>query len=127
MLEDALNRLGPQRVVPSSYVERAPETQVAREQVLDRMDYRVRVDLGSLDYRNASQGLRVGSVVPLVNEVGADAIIKVNGTPLLVGSVGEVQGRYAVKVTGAYVRRRQPLLRDPGAFKPIRWPRASAE
>jgi flagellar motor switch protein FliM len=125
MLESALQRLGPQRVVPSPYAERIPDAQVDSDQLLDQTAYQVRVDLGSLDYRKARHGLRVGTVLPLVSEVGAEAIIKVNGAPLLVGNVGEIQGRYAVKVTGTYAKRRQALLQDSTAFRPIHWPETS--
>ena len=42
--------------------------------------------------------------------------------PLLVGKVGEAQGRYAVRVTGPY---RQQLTRpapEPAGFREIAWP-----
>ncbi len=124
MLEDALNRLGPQRVIPSLYTERIPDTHIDRGQLLNQTPYRMTVNLGSLDFRQAQPGLRVGAVLPLFNEVGGDAVLKVNGAPLLVGSVGEVRGRYAVKVTGSYQHRRQALIAEPGAFSEIQWPQA---
>lgn len=126
MLEDALNQLGPRRVIPSLYTERIPDAQqIDRDRLVDQTPYQVTVDLGSLDFREARQGLHVGAVLPLANDAGGDAVLKVNGAPLLVGSVGEMHGRYALKITGSYEHRRQALLSEPGSFKEIRWPQAA--
>ena len=94
---------------------------------MQEMNYDLRINLGALDISRATAGLNVGSILPLSGGAGNEAVIKVNGTPLLVGNVGQIQGRYAVQVTGAYTEKPELPRKLEGAFQSIEWPRAITE
>jgi flagellar motor switch protein FliM len=126
MLEPVLDKLSHVRVVPSLVADRARQQPRSADELLARSDYRLRVRMGTVDPRRGRDGLQVGSVLPLDNPVGGDAMLEINGRPLLVGKMGELQGRYAVQVTGTYETQRRPIAQDPAAFRSISWPRAGA-
>lgn len=124
MLEPVLETLSKSRVVPSLVVDRAQEVSVDPGNLLANTDFRMGVRMGSFDPSRSREAFKVGSVFPLDNPVGGDAVMDINGRPLLVGKIGEVEGRYAVKVSGTYAEQRRPISRDPESFRAITWPDA---
>lgn len=127
MLEPILPQLTKRRIIPSLYPGRAANAAMESSRLLEQLNYRLRVNLGSVNLQEGSHGLRVGSVLPLANDVGGQAVIQVNGAPVLVGNVGEVQGSYAVRVTGPYAPQPRSVQPSPGAFQAIRWPNTLPE
>lgn len=127
MLESVLDKLQQRAVIPSLYPERKTEKQTSPDELIDRTIYRLGVKMGSIDAGRAALGLKVGNIIPVSNEVGGEAIISINGVPMLVGSVGRVRDRYAVKITGSYVKRAQLPAQSASAFQPLQWPSASNE
>ncbi|MCZ6729065.1 MAG: FliM/FliN family flagellar motor switch protein [SAR324 cluster bacterium] len=127
MLEPVLETLGTRPVIPSLYANPAHAEPGRAERFMQEMNYDLRINLGALDISRATAGLNVGSILPLSGGAGNEAVIKVNGTPLLVGNVGQIQGRYAVQVTGAYTEKPELPRKLEGAFQSIEWPRAITE
>lgn len=124
MLESALARLSEPNIVPSLFPDRIPLPKGDPGQLIDQVPYTVGVTLGKVKIRIGGHELRVGNVLPVESEVGADAVVDVNGRPLLVGTVGEVEGRYAVRLTGSYAERLRQYRTEPGPFREIQWPEA---
>ena len=122
MLDPILDQLRGRAVIQSMIVERHPVPRFGEANRLESMDYRLAVSLGRLRPPAQGAAIDVGSTIPIQNDSGADAVVTINGTPLLVGTVGQTHGRYAVKITGPY--RKQQDLPRPGAgtFSPIQWP-----
>jgi flagellar motor switch protein FliM len=127
MLDSVLDSLQSRRVIPSLYASRTARQAPDAGKLIDQSVYRLRVQVGSIDLKRAAAGMRVGNVLPLANEVGGEAVVNINGAPLLVGSIGHVQGRYAVKITGSYKDQRQLPSKSVGAFQPVQWPTALSE
>ena len=91
----------------------------------ESLPHQVQVRLGTVNTAQAKQGLKPGAVLSLQNEVGGQAIVEVNGTPVFVGAMGEVQGHFAVQITGNYGVVRDAVRREPGEFHQLEWPTAS--
>ena len=127
MLESVLGHLQARSVIPSLYVDRKQSGPGDSSELIDRSVYRVGVKVGSIDLKRAAQGLRVGNVIPVSNEVGGEAIVSINGAPMLVGSIGRLQDRYAVRITGSYAARTSPGSKTAAAFQPVQWPATSGE
>jgi flagellar motor switch protein FliM len=122
MLAPVLERLQQVHVVPSLAQHAAPL--VPPERLLGPASYEVGASVGTLSATLGPDRFRVGSVFPLTSPAGGEVLLDVNGTPLLVGEVGESNGRYAVRVTGTYPPA-APAASPPSApFQPIRWPLA---
>ncbi len=127
MLEPILNELQSSRVIPSMVPERRPVPRFAERGSLEDTDFRLSVSLGRLDPKPSGWSLERGEVIPLRAEGdGQAAIVRINGKPLLLGTVGETQGRYAVKITGPYQERRPPRVSTAASFQAIQWPSESA-
>ena len=122
LLDPILPLLQAGRIIPSLVPERQMRGRLANAEALAAMDYRLAVSLGRLDPKPGAFSFEEGSVIPIRSEGGGDAVILVNGRPLLVGSIGEAQGRYAVRVTGPYREQRAPRLPESGAFHEVSWP-----
>lgn len=127
MLDSVLDRLQQRSIIPSLYPERKTGKQTGPGRLIDQSIYRLGVRVGSIDARRIALGLKVGNIIPVSNEVGGEAIISINGVPMLVGSVGRMQDRYAVKITGSYAKRAQLPAQSAGAFQPLQWPVAPGE
>ena len=127
MLDSVLDGLQTRRVIPSLYANRTSRDRHDPAQLIDQSVYHLGVKLGSIDLKRAAEGLRVGNILPVSNEVGGEAVININGAPLLVGSIGRVQDRYAVKITGSYSERAQLPSKTTAPFQPVHWPSASNE
>jgi flagellar motor switch protein FliM len=122
MLAPVLERLQQVHIVPSLAQHAAPL--VPPERLLGPASYAVGASLGTISATLGPDRFRVGSVFPLAKPPGGDVVLDVNGTPLLVGEVGESDGRYAVRVTGRY-RPADPAEGAPSIpFRPIAWPNA---
>ncbi len=122
MLAPVLERLQQVHIVPSLAQHAAPL--VPPERLLGPASYDVGASLGTISATLGPDRFRVGSVFPLAKPPGGDVVLDVNGTPLLVGEVGESDGRYAVRVTGRY-RPADPAEGAPSIpFRPIAWPNA---
>ena len=122
LLDPILPALQRSQVIPSLVPERQAHARVATADSLATMDYRLSVSLGRLDPKPGAFRFEEGSVIPLRGEPGGDAVISVNGRPLLTGSVGEAQGRYAVRVTGPYRQQRIAQLAEGEGFQSVQWP-----
>ena len=127
MLEPALSELSADKVIPSPYAPQVSTQAPQAARFLERAQYRLSVKMGTLDFRRAAHELAVGKVLPLTNEVGGEAVVEVNGAPLLVGTVGEVQGKFALKVTGTYAQRVEQFRRAEAPFREIEWPAVEAD
>ena len=127
MLEPALSELSANKVIPSPYAPQGSTRAPQAAQFLERVQYRLSVKMGTLDFRRTAHELAVGKVLPLANEVGGEAIVEVNGAPLLVGTMGEAQGKFALKVTGTYAQRVEQVRRAEAPFREIEWPAVEAD
>lgn len=127
MLESVLGDLQTRNVIPSLYLDRKSSGPKDPSALIERSVYRVGVKMGSIDLKRAAQGLKVGNVIPVTNEVGGEAIVSINGAPLLVGSIGRLKDRYAVKITGSYAARTRPGGKSAAAFEPVQWPATSGD
>lgn len=127
MLESVLGTLGARPVIPSLYASPTAEEEGRAERFIEESSYDLRVKLGSVDFTRATAGLDIGSILPLSEGAGSEAVIEVNGAPMFVGSLGEVQGHYAVKVTGAYTEQPELPRKLDGPFQSIQWPKAITE
>jgi flagellar motor switch protein FliM len=121
LLDPILPELQAGRVIPSLVPERQSRARLPGASALESMDYRLTVSLGRLDPKPGF-AFEEGGVIPLRAEAGGQAVILVNGRPLLIGTVGEAQGRYAVRVTAPYREERPLQLPDSAAFRPVQWP-----
>ena len=122
MLEPILERISAAKVVPSLVVDPARAKRMQPQQLLERARFAVRVNVGTVDASAAGENFRVGGILPLHSAVGGRAVMEINGRPLLVGSIGEVQGRYAMHIEGGYAEQRAQLRKAPGEFRAISWP-----
>jgi flagellar motor switch protein FliM len=121
MLDPLLKELEMRRVIPSLVPERGSQMRFTPA-ALDGMDYRLSVSLGRLDPRGGSPRLEPGAVIPLRQERPGQAIVSLNGKPVLLGTVGESDGRYAIRVSGPYSEAHGlPVQRD-AAFREVAWP-----
>jgi hypothetical protein len=121
MLDPLLKDLEMRRVIPTLVPERGTQMRFAPA-ALDGMDYRLNVSLGRLDPRGGGLRLEPGAVIPLRQERPGQAIISLNGRPVLMGSVGESEGRYAIRVSGSYQEARALPAAQATAFRDIAWP-----
>jgi len=128
MLEPLLHRLRSRRVIPPVGLPAEGESEGPGERtaLAERLGYRLRVSLGRIGPEQAARGLHVGSVIPLQNDAQGNAVLSVHDAPMLVGRVGEVQGRYAVEITAPYAAPPRLPLPSAAAFHPIRWPEIPA-
>jgi flagellar motor switch protein FliM len=126
MLEPVLPRLRESRVIPPLGMEGRPEGGIPPERLLEGFHYGLQVRVGQVEVPIVPGALKVGQVVSLEGEA-AKAVVEVEGRPVLVGSVGEAGGHYAVRVDGAYDPPRKGPLVDPAAFRPLQWPSALPE
>lgn len=127
MLEPVLNRLKQSKVIPPLGLERRPHDHLDETRLLEHLRYALHLRVGQVDLGEAAGRLEVGNVMALHSEPGGDAVVEVGGNPVLLASVGEVQGRYAFKVNAAYTPPRKTAAVDPSAFKPLQWPAAISE
>lgn len=125
LLDPVLDRLETGRVIPSVIVERRPPRLGERVRP-EGLHYRLAVNLGHLEPAPRQTALQVGQTVPLGRPVGEEAVVTLNGTPVLTGQVGEARGHYAVKLTGPYRESRRAVPLGAESFHPIRWPDAPA-
>jgi len=120
MLETVLRDLEQRQLVPSLSLGEASE-KPDTAQLLEETPFRLRVTLGQVETPLGPE-LTVGKVLPIRSAVGGEAVVEVNGQPMLVGTLGDSNGQYAVKVTGTYQqRKRRPVSKD-APFKPLHWP-----
>jgi flagellar motor switch protein FliM len=130
MLEGLLLRLRGQRVVPP--LERSAPNGGAQaefhtpEALLGRTAFRLRARAGVIAAQRLVNGLRVGQVIPLDDGPSAQATLLLGELPLLTGTIGDSEGRYAMKITGRYTQALPLPLAHAESFRPIRWPAASA-
>ena len=127
MLEPVLERLRESTVIPPLQGEARGAERLGEETVLRWLNYGVQVRMGQMSVADAARGLAVGAVLPLEVEPGAGAVVEVEGRPVLRASVGQVEGRYAFHVDGAYEPAARSLLVDPAQFRPVQWPAAPAD
>ena len=127
MLEPVAEPLRESRVIPPVQMGAEGAERPSADTVLRWLDYGVQLRMGQLSVADAAERLAVGAVVPLRVEPNHRAVVEVEGRPVLQASVGEVEGRFAFKVEGAYVPPGRGTLADPAAFRPVHWPEAPAE
>jgi flagellar motor switch protein FliM len=120
MLDPWLPDLERRRVIPSLVPERGTQMRLGSG-ALDAMDYRLSVSLGRLDPK-PGQRLEPGTLIPLRFEAGGQAVISLNGKPVLTGSVGDAGGRYAVRVDGPFRESKALPVAEVAAFREIAWP-----
>jgi flagellar motor switch protein FliM len=127
MLEPLLERLGERTVIPPVQPQRESAEHPSRATVLRWLDYDVQVRMGQLSVPDVAEQLAVGAVMPLQVEQGSQAVVEVEGTPVLRGSLGEVDGRYALRIEGRLEPTLRSALADPARFRPMRWPESPAD
>ncbi len=120
MLEPVLPRLQNRSLVPSLVPGRT-QAPPGQADLLRQLPYQAGLSLGTIVATLGSADFKVGSVFPLRNEVGGEGVLEINGTPYLVGEVGQSDGRYALRVTGSYAERRVSASQRR-AMEPIAWP-----
>jgi flagellar motor switch protein FliM len=120
MLEPIWPRISEQRIIPplggNAVVVSGAATAVADA------PYRLEVRMGHIRTSLAADTLHVGSVFALESDSGPDAVLELNGKPVLVGTVGTVEDRYAIQVTGQYVAQRASAVKPPELFQAVQWP-----
>ena len=121
MLDPLLKVLEMRRVIPSLVPERGGQMRFAPA-ALDGMDYRLSVSLGRLDPRGGPLRLEPGAVIPLRTDRPGQATLSLNGKPVLLGTVGESEGRYAIRVSGPYRESRALPIQQAAAFREVAWP-----
>ncbi len=134
MLEGLLLRLRGQRVVPplERFAPRGGAQAQSQAQgptpeaLLGRTVFRLRARAGVIAAQRLVHGLRVGQLILLDDGPGAQATLLLGETPLLTGTIGDSEGRYAMKITGRYTQAVPLPLARAESFRPIRWPAASA-
>jgi len=122
MMESAMEKLVTASVVPTLYQERAEYNRSDPSKLLEETHYGVKVSLGSVNLTHGGKPFGVGSVLPIMNDVGGNAVLHVNEVPMFVGSIGEVQGRMAVKIAGPYADQKAHYKANPGDFHQLSWP-----
>ena len=122
MLEPVMDLLGHRKVVPS--MVHGVQTPALKRPRVESLPHNINVRMGQVKPVLLRGDLKVGSLLPIHSEVGQRATVEINGVPMLVGEVGEVEGRYAVRVTGHYHDVREHLRRNPGEFHQLQWPSA---
>jgi len=123
MLSPILPQMMENRVIPPPSLEHH-EAALDRDTLLETMRFPMRARMGQVGVAKALRDLRVGEIVPLEQTIGIDAVVEVNGQPLMVASVGEVEGRTALKIKGGYEEARPSPLRREDEFTPIFFPEA---
>ena len=122
MLESVLDKLAKSHVVPTLYQERASKEKRDPNQVANETRYGLGVSLGTVNLTHGGRPFGVGSVLPIRSEVGGKAVVHVNGVPVFVGSLGEVDGQLAVQISGAYEEQKAQQKANPGKFTSVSWP-----
>lgn len=121
MLAPVLKRIRQTPVIPS-LDPHGPARTASAELMLGDLRYEVGASLGSITATLHPDEFRVGSVFPIAAHAGGAVVLDVNGTPLLLGEAGESNGRFAVRVTGAYRPAAREEHAEPAAFQRISWP-----
>ena len=125
MLEPILAQLQNRSVIPTIVPERRPVPRMGASASVADLPFRLNVSLGRLNPGHGKALLTEGTVIPLDSGPSGEAIISINGKPLLMGSIGESDGRFAVKITGPYTHDRPLRLGASTPFRKIDWPDAS--
>lgn len=127
MLEPLLERLRERRVIPPVQLPAGGAGHPSEATVLRWLNYGVQVRVGQLSIADAIERLEVGAVMPLQGAASGEAVVEVEGTPVLRASLGDVGGRYAFRVEGALAPPEPAVLADPTRFRPLRWREASSD
>ena len=122
MLESVMDQLTNAQVVPTLYHERVKPSGETPGEMAEKITYGLGVSLGSVNLTHGGKPFGVGSVLPISNDSGADAVIHINGIPVFVGSIGEVDGKLAVRIAGDYDKQKPLKTADPAKFSRVSWP-----
>jgi flagellar motor switch protein FliM len=121
-LEPVLPALRDAAIIPTvSPVRQVPEP-AALDDLMDDASYGVTVRLGQIESTLDAAQLRVGGVFALESFLGREAALEINGEPVLMGTMGESEGRYAVRVTGPFRPHLESAVKHDAPFRPLRWP-----
>ena len=122
MLAPAIERAARHPVIPAVAPAALPN-EATVQGVLGTVAYDVTASVGTVTLALNPETFRVGQVLSLSRPAEGDIVLEVNGTPALVGEVGDSAGRYAVRVTGTF-RDTAKKAPEPAPFKPLTWPKA---
>jgi len=119
-LEPVLGRIQEKNVIPSQLMESAGKS-LDRKAVMGQPGFHVGVSLGTVPV-SPNSPLEVGALIPIQNNLGGDAVVTVNGRPLLVGKLGDTDGMFSVRVTDTFKHRKESHILQNPPFKAISWP-----
>ena len=122
MLDPCLDKLSKSHLVPTLYQDRAVHEAGDPEQLVGESRYRLGVTLGSVNLTHGGKPFGVGSVLPIQSKTGGQPIVSVNGVPVFLGELGEVDGSMAIKIAGPYEEQAPTRPKNPGSFSSVSWP-----
>lgn len=124
MFEPILSQLEGGKVIPAPTAEMIPHARLSREAVLKHLRYSVTARMGQVPLRAVADGLKVGQVLPLADAAAEQAVLEVDGQPLLVAELGQVSGHMAMRVKAMYEPERSARGNSGAPFLPLAWPHA---
>lgn len=124
LFEPILGQLEGGKVIPAPTAEASPHARLSREAVLKHLRYDVTARMGQLPVRVVADGLQVGQVLPLFDAASQQAVLEVDGRPLLIAEMGQISGRMAARVNAQYEPERSGRGDSEAPFLPLSWPNA---
>lgn len=124
LLSPILPQLSESRVIPPPTAEPTEMLPMDKGALLEHLRFPLRARMGRISVAKAVRDLQVGEIVPLEETVDADAIVEMNGEPVMVASVGTVDGHVALKIKGGYQDRSNSRVRHADEFLPTSFPEA---
>lgn len=122
MFQPILEKLRSQSLIPSQYLHELPVEKLSPETILEQSQFALKVNMGDLDLKKSYALMDAGAVLPFNNDVGGQAVVEVDGVPKYVGTVGEFDGKMALRITDSYTEAKKKYKKPPQGFKPVLWP-----
>ena len=118
MLDEVLEVAQGKKIVPPDLVNRDTGPKISEISLLKLLKYRVPLKVGEVGSLSTLDDLKVGQVLPLKSDAEGMVVLDLDGEHKLVGSLGEVMGKYALKVEGQ-LKRESKDRNMQGEFKPL--------
>lgn len=127
MLQPVISRLKEAKVIPPVGIDTAPEDGFTEAEVLERIQYAMKIQLGGVDLTRLKKNLEVGQIIPIETEAGNQAIVNLDGNPTLIASIGQAGMHRAIKVNQKHPPPSRSGLVNPSEFRESDWPTANLD
>lgn len=124
-LDSIVQKFQEKQVLPPESLEYyTEEIQNHFQNVIHQCEYELTAELGKIQLKTREEKTRLekGEILAIDSLVGTDLTIRVNGTPLLTGKIGQSGENFATKITGLYEQKKKEYRERTRPFQSLTWP-----